>query len=231
MKNFVSPPGTCTSRRPGLRGKHSFVDYLLMHNNVPLALVEAKDKNHPSARGMQQALRYADTLDVPFAYSSNGDAFLEHDRLAPRPNRARDTAQRISPSPAELWRATQRSNFSPAARNDSHPGLLLRRDGKSPRYYQEVAINRTVEAIASGQDRILLVMATGTGKTYTAFQIIWRLVESRQAKRILFLADRNILVDQTRTNDFKPLWRRDDQDQQAADRQSPTRSIWPCTRG
>lgn len=155
---------------------------------------------------MQQALGYADMLEVPFVFSSNGDGFLMHDRTGQSDNV--ETALPLDgfPSPEELWRRycawrSPEPAAAPLVAQDYHSDG----SGKAPRYYQVNAINRVVEAVARGQDRILLVMATGTGKTYTAFQIIWRLWKAGQKKRILFLADRNILVDQTRTNDFKPF--------------------------
>jgi type I restriction enzyme R subunit len=189
------------------RGKARKADYILFYKpNLPLAVVEAKDNNHTVGAGMQQALDYAATLDVPFAYSSNGDAFLEHDRLAAGGVVERELALDEFPSPEDLWR-----RYRAAKGLDDRQQDITTQDyyddssGKVPRYYQWVAINRTVEAIARGQNRILLVMATGTGKTYTAFQIIWRLWKAGAKKRILFLVDRNILADQTKTNDFKPF--------------------------
>jgi type I restriction enzyme R subunit len=189
------------------RGEAKKADYLLYYKpNVPLAVLEAKDNNHGVGAGMQQALEYAEILDVPFAYSSNGDAFLEHDRTATAGNITREIPLDQFPSPAELW-----SRYCLAKGYTSQQESVARQDyydngsQKSPRYYQLIAINRTVDAIARGLNRILLVMATGTGKTYTAFQIIWRLWKSGAKKRILFLVDRNILADQTKTNDFKPF--------------------------
>ena len=190
------------------RGEQKRADYVLYHKaNIPLAVVEAKDNNHTVRAGIQQAISYAEMLDVPFAYSSNGDGFIEHDRLVVSGAREREIALNEFPSPQELWRryclakgiedGTEKQIYA----QDYYPSP----DNKTPRYYQLTAINRTIEAIAKGQDRILLVMATGTGKTFTAFQIIWRLWKAGAKKRILFLADRNILVDQARTNDFKPF--------------------------
>ena len=189
------------------RGEAKKADYLLLYKpNLTLAVVEAKDNNHSVGAGMQQALEYAETLDIPFAYSSNGDAFLEHDRTGSGPVVEREFPLDQFPSPAELWaRYSKAKGYTSAqesvATQDYHAGG----SGKMPRYYQLNAINRTVDAIARGENRILLVMATGTGKTYTAFQIIWRLWKSGAKKRILFLVDRNILADQTKTNDFKPF--------------------------
>lgn len=186
------------------RGKRKAADYLLSYReNVPLAIVEAKDNTHPLGGGMQQALLYAEILDLPFAYSSNGDAFLEHDRL-----NGVETEIPLDkfPTPEELWqRYKALKNVSPAEEKLITQPYYYQAKGKSPRYYQRIAINRTLEAIAKKQQRILLAMATGTGKTYTAFQIAWRLWKSGQKKRILYLADRNILVDQAMRDDFKPF--------------------------
>jgi type I restriction enzyme R subunit len=189
------------------RGKARKADYILFYKpNLPLAVVEAKDNNHTVGAGMQQALEYAETLDVPFAYSSNGDAFLEHDRLATGGVVEREVPLNEFPSPEDLWRRYRAAKGLTDRQEDiATQDYYDDGSGKMPRYYQQVAINRTVEAIARGQNRILLVMATGTGKTYTAFQIIWRLWKSGAKKRILFLVDRNILADQTKTNDFKPF--------------------------
>ena len=189
------------------RGEAKKADYILSYKpNLPLAVLEAKDNNHSVGAGMQQALEYAEILDIPFAYSSNGDAFLEHDRTATTGTVTREIPLDQFPTPDELWTRYCRAkgytaNQESVATQDYHD------DGskKTPRYYQLIAINRTVDAIARGMNRILLVMATGTGKTYTAFQIIWRLWKSGTKKRILFLVDRNILADQTKTNDFKPF--------------------------
>ncbi|WP_333637895.1 EcoAI/FtnUII family type I restriction enzme subunit R [Tissierella praeacuta] len=184
------------------RGKRKRADYILSYKpNMPLAIIEAKDNNKPMGAGMQQALEYGDILDIPFIYSSNGDGFIEHDNFT---GKERELSLEEFPSPDELW-----ERYKAGKGIQAHEEKIVSEDyffdmsGKSPRYYQRVAINRTIEAISKGQDRILLVMATGTGKTYTAFQIIYRLWKSKTKKRILFLADRNILVDQTMTNDFK----------------------------
>jgi type I restriction enzyme R subunit len=190
------------------RGQRKRADYLLsVHPNQPIAIIEAKDNTHSVGAGLQQALAYAEALDVPFVYSSNGDGFVEHDRLA-RPGQVvvRELALDAFPSPAELWQRYQHAKEL----HTTHAAVTMSPyyddgSGKAPRYYQRVAINRTVEAIAQGRQRLLLVMATGTGKTYTAFQIIWRLWKAGAKKRILFLVDRNILADQTRVNDFKPF--------------------------
>ncbi|WP_244851806.1 EcoAI/FtnUII family type I restriction enzme subunit R [Caballeronia sp. SL2Y3] len=179
-------------------------DYVLyLKPGIPLAVVEAKDNNHTVRAGIQQALDYAAMLDVPFAFSSNGDGFLFHDKTLHDGKLEREIALDAFPSPDTLWQRYLSwkgiaSNVEPLYAQDYYPG-------KPSRYYQLNAVNRAIEAVAKKQSRILLVMATGTGKTYTAFQIIWRLWKAKAAKRILFLADRNILVDQTKTNDFKPF--------------------------
>lgn len=181
-------------------------DIVLYHKpNLPLAVIEAKANKHSIGKGMQQALDYAGLLEVPFVFSSNGDGFIFHNKTS---TTTLETEISLAdfPTPAELWdKYCQWKGYTqaqlPIITQDYHDDG----SGKSPRYYQLQAINKTIEAIARGQDRILLVMATGTGKTYTAFQIIWRLWKAREKKRILFLADRNILVDQTRVNDFQPF--------------------------
>jgi type I restriction enzyme, R subunit len=189
------------------RGEAKKVDYLLYYKpNIPIAVIEAKDNTHAVGDGMQQALDYAELLDIPFAYSSNGDGFLEHDRTGSGGPVEREIPLHQFPTPEELWaRYSAAKGFSPAQESIAKQEYYDDGSGKTPRYYQLNAINRTVETIAQGEDRILLVMATGTGKTYTAFQIIWRLWKSGAKKRILFLVDRNILADQTKTNDFKPF--------------------------
>ncbi len=194
------------------RGKAKRADYILYYKpNIPIAVIEAKDNHHSPCDGIQQALDYAETLGIPFVFSSNGDAFLFHDRsghLPLGPASAKETLLALDafPPPGQLWAAYCRwRNITP----DQEPLVLQPYydfgDSKPPRYYQSKAINTTIEAIAAGQSRVLLVMATGTGKTLTAFQIIWRLWKSGRKKRILFLADRNILVDQTMVNDFRPF--------------------------
>ena len=185
------------------RGNRDRADYILFYKkNLPLAIIEAKDNTHSIGAGMQQALRYAEMLDIPFAYSTNGDGFIEHDRTTTDGLLERELSLNGFPSPEELWtRYKVWKKIQPEEEKiiiqPYFPGE------RQPRYYQQVAINRSVEAIAKGQNRILLVMATGTGKTYTAFQIMYRLWKAKKKKRILFLADRNILVDQARLNDFK----------------------------
>lgn len=186
------------------RGKRKRADYVLYHRpNIPLALIEAKDNKHNLGDGMQQGIDYAKILDIPFVYSSNGDGFLEHDM---KKGTEREIFLDSFPSPDELWnRFTSESHYTPEQEALISVPYYFAPGNKTPRYYQRIAINRTIEAIARGQNRILLVMATGTGKTYTAFQIIHRLWKSGTKKKILFLADRNILVDQTMTQDFKPF--------------------------
>jgi len=189
------------------RGKAKRADYVLYYKpNLPLAVIEAKDETHSVGAGMQQALAYAKMLDVPFAFSTNGKAFLFHDRTGQSSEVEREIKLSEFPSPDELWsRYCAWKGLGNEAERIAAQDYHIDASGKTPRYYQLVAINRVVEAIARGQKRILLVMATGTGKTYTAFQIIWRLWKARLVRRVLFLADRNILVDQTRINDFKPF--------------------------
>ena len=181
------------------------VDYLLSHKpGIPLAIVEAKDNNHSLSAGMDQALQYAALLDAPFVYTSNGDGFMEHDRTLTDGPLERELRLDEFPSPETLWLRTMRqTGMTDEVAKVAAEDYYYDRYGRAPRYYQEVAINRTVRAIAQGQKRVLLVMATGTGKTYTAFQIIWRLWRAKKVRRVLFLADRNILVDQTMTNDFR----------------------------
>lgn len=185
-------------------------DYVLEYRrNVPLAVVEAKDETHSVEDGIQQALDYAARLGVPFAFSSNGDGFLFHDGTVD-PKDGAPIERRLTlgefPGPDELWAKYLAWKNLPKESEDLVLHNYYSRPGdKTPRYYQVNAINRSLEAVARGQDRVLLVMATGTGKTYTAFQIIWRLWKSGKAKRILYLADRNVLIDQTMVNDFKPF--------------------------
>lgn len=190
------------------RGQTRRADYVLSHKpNLPLAIIEAKDNTHSVGDGMQQALAYAEALDIPFVYSSNGDGFLEHDRTVTSGIVERQFSLAEFPSPESLWAryCTWKGLTASAQQQVVAQDYYSDGSGRDPRYYQRTAINRVIEAIAHGQKRLLLVMATGTGKTYTAFQIIWRLWKSGARKRILFLADRTILVDQTRNNDFKPF--------------------------
>jgi len=188
------------------RGERKRADYILNYQNIRLAIIEAKKNTLSVGHGMQQAIAYAEALQVPFVFTSNGDGFMFHDLTAKKAPIERELRLDQFPPPEELLRKYQ-----------EHVGLsdkglaLVTQDyytdasGMEPRYYQINAINRAMEAVAKGQDRLLLVMATGTGKTYTAFQIIWRLWKAKRKKRILFLADRNVLVDQTKRDDFKPF--------------------------
>ncbi|UGB45471.1 DEAD/DEAH box helicase family protein [Frateuria edaphi] len=188
------------------RGKAKRADYVLYYKHLPLALIEAKDHVHAVGDGMQQALGYAETLDIPYVFSSNGKGFVFHDRSGASAQPERSLALGDFPSPTELWnRYCAWKGLAPDEESTVLQAYYEDGSGKEPRYYQRNAINAAVEAIAKGQRRILLVMATGTGKTYTAFQIIWRLWKAGQKKRILFLADRNVLIDQTMVNDFRPF--------------------------
>jgi len=179
-------------------------DYALFFKpNIPIAVVEAKDNNKPMGSGMAQAIHYAELLGVPFCFSSNGDGFVFRDATLADGVLERNITLEEFPSPQDLWeRYCAWKGWTPAVRRVTEFEYA---PSKTPRYYQINAINRAVEAIAQGQNRAMLVMATGTGKTYTAFQIIWRLWKSGAKKRILFLADRNILIDQTMVNDFRPF--------------------------
>ncbi|MCG3652701.1 DEAD/DEAH box helicase family protein [Aliarcobacter butzleri] len=190
-----------------VRAQHKRADYVLFYKpNIPIAVIEAKDNTHSMSDGMQQGLGYAELLQVPFIFSSNGDGFIFHNKIAQDGILEKEISLDEFPSPETLWNMWTKNQGL-----DEKQNTLITQDyysdgsKKTPRYYQLLAINKMIEAIAKGQNRILLVMATGTGKTFTAFQIIWRLWKSRAKKRILFLADRNILVDQTMTNDFKPF--------------------------
>ena len=188
------------------RGKRKRADYILYYKpNIPIAIIEAKDNKHSVNDGIQQGLDYARILDIPSVYSSNGDAFYEHDRTCSDGNIERELALDNFPSPQELWQRYKKYKGIQTEQQEriSSQDYFFDGSGRTPRYYQQIAINRTVEAIAKGQSRILLTMATGTGKTYTAFQIIHRLWKSGTKKRILFLADRNALIDQTKRGDFR----------------------------
>ena len=188
------------------RGPRKKADYLLTHSNnqTPLAIIEAKDSDHSIGSGMQQAISYAQILQIPFAYSSNGKGFLEHDFFT---GIEREISNDEFPTEEQLWQRVK------AGKNyDDHQAHLITEpdyfdilSGKKPRYYQRIAIDKTLEAISKGQNRILLVMATGTGKTFTAFQIVWKLLKNKKVNRVLYLADRNILIDQTMQQDFRPL--------------------------
>ncbi|OAA93550.1 EcoAI/FtnUII family type I restriction enzme subunit R [Clostridium coskatii] len=189
------------------RGKRKRADIILYYkSNIPLAIIEAKDNNHSIGYGMQQGLNYGEILDIPFIYSSNGDGFIEHDRTKKEGILERELKLEEFPSPEELWnRYKAYKGLTKDQENVVTHNYYYDQDTFPPRYYQRIAINRAVEAIAQGQNRILLVMATGTGKTYTAFQIVYKLFKSVAKKRILYLADRNILINQTIIGDFKPL--------------------------
>ena len=190
------------------REKPKKADYVLYLNpNKPIAIVEAKDNKHSISYGLQQAMTYAEMLDVPFAYSSNGDGFFEHDFLT---GKERELSMDEFPTEEELinrYKAESNNGEGLSSREEKiiDQPYFSSMNSYPPRYYQRVAVNRTVEQIASGKDRLLLVMATGTGKTYTAFQIVYRLLQSGMKRKILYLADRNILVDQSIQQDFSPL--------------------------
>ena len=186
------------------RGKGKKVDYLLSYKaNIPIAIVEAKDNNVLASHGIQQGMDYAQDLDIPFAYSSNGDEFYEHDMIT---GEERTIPMNEFPTPKELWeRYLKEKDITPDQESLITEPYYFMDINKTPRYYQRIAINKTIEAISKGQKRILLVMATGTGKTFTAFQIIHRLHKAGKMNKILYLADRNVLIDQTMQNDFKPF--------------------------
>jgi len=197
--------GNMSSRN---RKKKKFADYVLSWEpGIPLAVIEAKDNNHTVSHGMQQALGYAEILAVPSAFSSNGDAFASHNKV-PAPGEDIETQFLLEqfPAPQTLWQRYKAYRGI----EETAEELILQpyhadSSGKEPRYYQVEAVNRVIEAVARGQKRVLLVMATGTGKTYTTFQIIWRLWKAKAVRRVLYLVDRNILADQTLVNDFKPF--------------------------
>ena len=195
----ISLKGNLAVRQPGKR-----VDYLLyLSANNPIAVVEAKDNHHQVSAGLQQAMDYAKMLDLPFAFSSNGDGFAEHDFLT---GAERQFGMDEFPTEAELTdRYKRESGLTPAREAAMTQPYYSSQSTYPPRYYQRIAINRTVDAIARGQKRLLLVMATGTGKTYTAFQIVYRLLKSETVHKVLYLADRNMLVDQSIEQDFAPL--------------------------
>lgn len=190
------------------RGKAKYADYMLYYNRAnPIAIVEAKDANHSVSFGMQQAKEYCEMMDVPFAFSSNGFGFQEYDFLT---GKERSLSMDEFPTKEELYqRYLSESNDGEGLSEDElkviNQPYCTGQDIYPPRYYQRNAVNRTVDAVARGQKRILLVMATGTGKTYTAFQIVYRLMKAGLIKKVLYLADRNVLVDQSIEQDFKPL--------------------------
>jgi len=189
------------------RGKRKRADYILYYkNDIPLAIIEAKDNKKSLGTGMQQALEYSEILQLPFVFTSNGDSFVFHDKTNDL-KREEEINMNSFPSPDELWSKylKYKGLEEPEKRKIVEQDYHVDESGMSPRYYQANAVNRTIEAIAKGQNRILLVMATGTGKTYTAFNIIWRLWKTGIKKRILFLADRNALLTQTKNGDFSPF--------------------------
>jgi type I restriction enzyme, R subunit len=188
------------------RGKQKRADYILYYKpNIPIAIIEAKSNKLSVNAGIQQGLNYAEILDIPSVYSSNGDGFYEHDRTCTDGKIEKELSLDEFPSPEVLWKRYKKYKGIETQEQERISSQDYFFDGtdRKPRYYQQIAINRTVEAITKGQDRILLTMATGTGKTYTAFQIIHRLWKSNTKKRILFLADRNALIDQTKRGDFR----------------------------
>jgi type I restriction enzyme, R subunit len=190
------------------RGKRKRADYILYYkSDMPIAIIEAKDNKHNVGDGMQQALEYSEILHIPFVFTSNGDSFMFHDKTKNTGDIEKEISLDEFPSPEQLWNKSiqERGIETPEARAIVEQEYHKDDSDMSPRYYQQNAINRTIEAVAKGQDRIILVMATGTGKTYTAFNIIWRLWKSQTKKRILFLADRNALLTQTKNGDFSPF--------------------------
>jgi type I restriction enzyme R subunit len=187
------------------RGKRKRADYVLYYRSNPVAIIEAKDNNHSVNAGIQQALEYARILEIPCVFSSNGDGFLFHDRTASNESIESELNLDEFPTPETLW--IKFKSFK-GIKTEEQERIVSQEyfsdgSGRKPRYYQEIAINKSIEAIAKGQNRVLLVMATGTGKTYTAFQIVYRLWKAKVKKRILFLADRNVLISQTKNNDFR----------------------------
>lgn len=209
-RNKITMETQITDGRINLKGNFVFrekpkrADYILyLNDNNPIAIIEAKDNNHSISHGLQQAMTYAQMLDLPFAYSSNGDGFAEHDFLT---GKECQFGLDEFPTEAELVaRFKQESGMTPEQEAIIEQPYYSSQNTYPPRYYQRIAINRTVGAIAKGQNRLLLVMATGTGKTYTAFQIVYRMLQSGLKRKILYLADRNILVDQSIQQDFAPL--------------------------
>ncbi len=188
------------------RGERKRADFILYYKpNIPIAIIEAKDNKHSIESGIQQGIEYSNILDIPVVFSSNGDGFLEHDKTLSSGQIEKRLSLDEFPTPHELWVRYKKYKGIVTQEQEKIASENYYFDGseRSPRYYQQIAINRTVEAIAKGQKRILLTMATGTGKTYTAFQIIYRLWKSGTKKRILFLADRNALIDQTKRGDFR----------------------------
>ena len=199
--------GKITVRRKVVnRGEQKRADYILYWKpNIPIAIVEAKDNNHAVADGMEQAINYSNILDVPFVFTSNGDGFVFYDKTISDDNVQTELTLSEFPSPEYLWNKYKSYKGIPDSADKivSQEYYFNSNDKRKPRYYQCIAVNRVIEAIANGESRILLTMATGTGKTYTAFQIVYRLWKARVKKRILFLADRNVLVDGPMKKDFK----------------------------
>jgi len=190
------------------RGKNKRADYILYYkSNIPIAIIEAKDNNKAVGHGMQQALEYSEILQIPFVFTSNGDSFVFHDKTRTDGVLEEELTLDNFPSPEGLWKKyLEYTNIeTPQAQEIVEKDYYADDSGMTPRYYQQNAVNRTIEAVAKGQDKIILVMATGTGKTYTAFNIIWRLWKTGVKKRILFLADRNALLTQTKNGDFSPF--------------------------
>ncbi|WP_026777775.1 EcoAI/FtnUII family type I restriction enzme subunit R [Polaribacter sp. Hel_I_88] len=190
------------------RGKSKRADYILYYkSNIPIAIIEAKDNKKPVGHGMQQALEYSEILQIPFVFTSNGDSFVFHDKTTTSNELEKELSLNHFPSPETLWKKYLKYTQieTPEAQEIVEKEYYADDSGMTPRYYQQNAVNRTVEAVAKGQDKIILVMATGTGKTYTAFNIIWRLWKTGIKKRILFLADRNALLTQTKNGDFSPF--------------------------
>lgn len=190
------------------RGRSKRADYILYYKpNLPIAIIEAKDNRKPVGSGMQQALEYSEILQIPFVFTSNGDSFVFHDKTKTSGQIEQELSLDDFPSPESLWEKYLIYNnlATPEAKEIVEKEYFVDDSGMSPRYYQQNAVNRTLEAIAREQHRILLVMATGTGKTYTAFNIIWRLWKTGVKQRILFLADRNALLTQTKNGDFSPF--------------------------
>lgn len=190
------------------RGKAKYADYVLYYNRAtPIAIVEAKDASHAVAHGLQQAKEYAQMMDVPFAFSSNGMGYQEYDFLT---GKERYFSMDQFPTKEELYARFISESNGGAGLSDNQMKVIDQpfctgQDIFPPRYYQRNAVNRTVNSVAQGKKRLLLVMATGTGKTYTAFQIVYRLLKAGLVKKVLYLADRNVLVDQSIQQDFKPL--------------------------
>lgn len=186
------------------RGKKLFADYVLYISGIPIAIIEAKDNNHSLNSGIQQALKYSNLMDIPFVFSSNGDGFYFHDKTITDGDIEKTLSLENFPTSSFLWEKYKKFK---GIETETEEKIILQDyfsdSNRKPRYYQQIAINRTIEAVAKGQERILLVMATGTGKTYTAFQIAYRLFKSKSKRKILFLADRTSLVDQTLRGDFR----------------------------